>query len=213
MLERSRVDAGANFGVYTWHLARHYGCCYAFEPIPRLAAVLRRGFRGRGTQIIVQEIALSDRYAHTVLRVPLRALGWSTIEPHNRLTRTGHSVAEILEIEVECKPLDHYGLEDVGFLKIDVEGHELAVLRGAAETIAHSCPAILVEAEERHRPGTVTAVHEYLRLFGYRRMILRQGRLMELPDGEMVVPRNFLFFQPAVAQAVQTKMQASRRNS
>ena len=87
-------------------------------------------------------------------------------------------------MEVACKPLDYYGLEDVGFLKIDVEGHELAVLRGATETISRSYPSILVEAEDRHRPGTVADVCEYLSLFGYGRMILRNGQLVELsrPD-------------------------------
>jgi FkbM family methyltransferase len=209
---KTAVDAGANFGVYTWHLAKHYRRCYAFEPTPHLAAVLRRGFRGREAQIIIHEIALSDREDCTVLRIPLTALGWSTIEPHNQLHSIVHSVADIREMEVACKPLDYYGLEDVGFIKIDVEGHELAVLRGATETISRSYPSILVEAEDRHRPGTVTDVCEYLSLFGYRRMILRNGQLVELQDSAMVIPCNFFFFQPDVAKAVQMKMQVSVGN-
>jgi hypothetical protein len=109
-------------------------------------------------------------------------------------------------MEVACKPLDYYGLEDVGFLKIDVEGHELAVLRGATETISRSYPSILVEAEDRHRPGTVADVCEYLSLFGYGRMILRNGQLVELQDSARVTSCNFFFFQPDVAKAVQAKM-------
>ena len=138
--------------------------------------------------------------------------GRSTIEPQNALHSIVQSVANIREVEVACKPLDQYGLEDVGFLKIDVEGHELAVLRGATETISRSYPSILVEAEDRHRLGTVTAVCEYLRLFGYQRMILRNGQLVALQDSARVTPRNFFFFQPEVAKAVQAKMQASVGN-
>jgi hypothetical protein len=46
--------------------------------------------------------------------------------------------------------LDDYALDRVGFIKIDVEGHELAVLKGAEATIRGSMPSLLVEIEERH---------------------------------------------------------------
>jgi hypothetical protein len=74
-------------------------------------------------------------------------------------------------------------------------------------------PSILVEAEDRHRPGAVTDVYEYLSLFGYQRMILRNGQLVELQDSAIVTPCNFFFFQPDVAKAVQTEMQASVGNA
>jgi FkbM family methyltransferase len=50
------------------------------------------------------------------------------------------------EMPVHMQTLDSLGLVDVGFLKIDVEGHELAVLRGANETIAKNRPVVFMES-------------------------------------------------------------------
>jgi hypothetical protein len=48
--------------------------------------------------------------------------------------------------------LDDFHPDDIGLVNIDVEGHELAVLRGAADTFARNRPTVLVEAEEHHHP-------------------------------------------------------------
>jgi hypothetical protein len=54
------------------------------------------------------------------------------------------------------------------FLKIDVEGHELAVLHGARRTLETHRPRILVECEARHRPdGDVQPALDFLKSLGY----------------------------------------------
>ena len=58
----------------------------------------------------------------------------------------------VQSIDVPVKRLDDLHLDQVGLIKIDVEGHELAVLRGAADTLTRNRPAVLAEAEERHHP-------------------------------------------------------------
>jgi Methyltransferase FkbM domain len=68
---------------------------------------------------------------------------------------------------VPVKRLDDLHLDDIGLVKIDVEGHELAVLRGAADTLRRNRPTIVVEAEERHHPHAVAAITELLSGFGY----------------------------------------------
>jgi hypothetical protein len=69
--------------------------------------------------------------------------------------------------EVRTVRLDSLVHEPVAFVKIDVEGHELRVLNGATGVLERSKPVFLVEAEERHRPGTTASVFEFFTSRGY----------------------------------------------
>jgi hypothetical protein len=73
-------------------------------------------------------------------------------------------------------------LESVGFIKVDVEGHELAVLLGARKILERDRPAILVEAEERHRPGAVQSIRDLLTPLGYHGFMLDAGRLSPISN-------------------------------
>ncbi len=88
------------------------------------------------------------------------------------------------------------GTAVVGFIKVDVEGHELDVLRGAEATLRRDRPALLVESEERHRPGAVAAVHGFLGSLGYHGFMVDDGRLVSLggfdPSRDQNVPNDRL---------------------
>jgi FkbM family methyltransferase len=65
-------------------------------------------------------------------------------------------MSSVTSERVSVRRLDDIDLGGgVGFLKIDVEGHEEAVLAGASRTLKQSMPAVLVEVEERHHTGAV----------------------------------------------------------
>ena len=72
-------------------------------------------------------------------------------------------------------------LDDVSFgrpprlLKIDVEGQELEVLRGAERMLRDAAPVVLVEVEQRHRDGDVQEVFDYLASLGYEGSFVRGG--------------------------------------
>jgi hypothetical protein len=73
-------------------------------------------------------------------------------------------------MDVPVERLDDQGLSGVSFLKIDVEGHELPVLRGGDELLARDRPVLLVEIEQRHL-GDQTHVSDvvgHLTSRGYR---------------------------------------------
>lgn len=175
------LDIGANTGIYAWHLARYSRGLVAFEPQPRHAEFLRRAL---GPKVRVEEVALSDVEGEVILRVPRDRMqdGRATIEPGNTLESL-----DVSEIVVPRRRLDSYDFGPVGLIKVDVEGHELAVLKGGSGLIARDRPTLIVEAEDRHRPGTVEALVDYLATFGYRGHYLERGRLMPL-DG--IAPAN-----------------------
>ena len=95
--------------------------------------------------------------------------GRSTIDPANCFDP--EIIAGTDELEVETRRIDDYDLADVGFIKIDVEGHELAVLAGAAATLARHKPNLLIECNDEHQPDAVErlgawlAAHEYMAAF------------------------------------------------
>ncbi len=174
---RLALDIGANIGVYSAAMRRAARGCHAFEPNPEYAWIYREVLG----EVILHPLALSDRAGRETFRIPVIDSvaygGWGTLEPtplfEDRETRT---------FEVELARLDDLGLDPVGLIKIDVEGHEMAVLRGGAQTIRRDRPAILLEAEERHRAGVLAELFAWMAQEGYRGYVLRGGRLRPLAE-------------------------------
>ena len=81
---------------------------------------------------------------------------------------------------VAVRTLDSFAFEKVGFIKIDVEGHEAQVIEGARSTINASHPALLVEIEQRHRKRPIEDVFHQIASLGYAGYFLRHGQLTEL---------------------------------
>ncbi|HEX5210693.1 MAG TPA: FkbM family methyltransferase [Pseudolabrys sp.] len=158
------VDIGANFGVYSRELARLTDTVHAFEPSKSMADMLRRT---APRNVVVHETALSDHAGEAALRTPEGADGpvysLASIEPN-----PGGMTEPFVSVDVPLARLDSVLREHVGFVKIDVEGHELKVLEGARGLLERSKPIFLVEAEERHRRGAVASVCEFFRRYGYR---------------------------------------------
>jgi FkbM family methyltransferase len=174
---RISVDVGAFKGIYSYYMTKFSAACHAFEPNPLLATELQRSLP-RNVQ--VHQCALSGQRGETTLTIPLigasqfDALG--TIEEANRL----RGADAFARFKVECCKLDDFELRPVGFIKIDVEGHELAVLNGSRETLVRDFPTILVEAEERHRSGAVESVRDFLMTLGYKGYFLKEHQIEPL---------------------------------
>jgi FkbM family methyltransferase len=175
---RVAIDVGAADGVYTYFLCRHAQECYAFEPNPSSASRLRQYL----PEVQLHACALSDHPGELELRVPsvagLVLNGWGTVDVANTFASLPHH--KIAHFRVPCAPLDSFQLLNVGFIKIDVEGHEISVLRGARETLRSCRPNLLVEAEDRHRAGAVADVCRFLAELNYRGWFLNEGLLLPI---------------------------------
>jgi FkbM family methyltransferase len=185
---RDSIDIGANDGSYIHFMRKHSRRVYAFEPLPWLATALKRKF-SRG--VVINNIALSRSAGMAVLRMPIvdgvLVTGCATISPAAASTYSEHQ-----EIHVPMAPLDAIFTGDAGFIKIDVEGHEEAVLDGARKTLRRCRPRMLVELDERLAPGAIGRVTAFFRAQGYnghfvfRRQLLPIARfdreLMQRPE-------------------------------
>ncbi len=123
------VDVGAADGAYLAYLLLYSARVVAFEPRPQAAARLRAHF-GATALARLEEVALSDAGGTAEIRIPAQRPMLSTIARCNLLD----GASDVGMHTVRCARLDDYQLEPVGFIKIDVEGHERAVLEGARET-------------------------------------------------------------------------------
>lgn len=173
------LDVGANKGVWSWHLARWAGHVHAFEPHPKLYRILTTW---RRRNVTAHRVALSDRAGTAELRVPLRSRGFSN-QGSSLSQRRVPDDASFASVTVEARTLDSYTFDHVGLMKIDVEGHELAVLAGARETLDRCRPNLIVELEETGEGADIQASIGQVCQFGYDAFFLdRQGDLQPI-DG------------------------------
>jgi len=169
---RVSVDAGANRGVWTEMLRRHSRRVVAFEPNPKMFAELRRCARAG---VEAHPFALSDRSGTADLLVPRNDRGYSNQGASLSMTRIGDG--RFATVTVETRRLDDLDLGPVGFIKVDVEGHEIAVLEGARETLRRDRPTLVVEIEERYNTSTIAELLRAVCDFGYFAACLQHGRL------------------------------------
>ncbi|MFG1420788.1 FkbM family methyltransferase [Roseixanthobacter liquoris] len=166
-------DVGANHGLFTFFLLRQNVRVLAFEPNPRLVRIMRYRFPDaiRRGDLRLFECALSDAEGEATLHVPK---GFSPLA-----TLDGAMVSANVEMEnvaVPLRRLDAAVREEIAFIKLDVEGHEARVLLGADHLLRANLPTLLVEAEERHRPGAVASVAALLAPLGYAGLFFEAGQ-------------------------------------
>lgn len=176
------IEAGAAGGLHTWLLSRLVGAdgtVHAFEPRPRAVRNLRRLARVAGwPNVHVHPQALGGAPARDVITIP-RVGTRAQVGPANVVGRT---------VEIEVTTVDDVvaaeGLERVDLLRVDVEGHEWALLDGAAATLARDHPAIVCEIEDRHlaRHGrSAQVVLDRFADLGYAPHVFHHGALHPSP--------------------------------
>jgi len=157
------IDVGSNVGFWAWHLAREFDQVHCFEPVPIHNECLRLNSRGVDN-ISIHEEALSDKECEVELLVYDGNCGATHVDQD--CSRPGETFTKV---KSKCRTLDSYNFKNVKFLKIDCEGFELAVLKGAEKTLKKNSPVIVVEQKkENERFGLPSkGAVEYLESFGY----------------------------------------------
>jgi FkbM family methyltransferase len=149
------LDVGSWYGPWARRLARHADKIVAIEPTP-LHEVLRRTLPA-GACVVAA--AASDHLGEAEMWLSGEH---EAVRGVSSLHKRGiHHVC----IEVPLITIDSLNLEHVTFMKIDVEGHEVAALTGAADTIRRDRPRLFIEVEQRVQP--VSQVIDLLAEWGY----------------------------------------------
>jgi len=165
------LDVGAHDGAFALPFAALPGArVLAFEPLPSAFARLRAAFGDPvPAHVELRGEALGDCEGEAVLSVPVldgvpQEQWASTAKGY---AGVGGARVEERRVAVPVRRLDGFGLRDLTAVKLDAEGAEYEVLRGARETLLRCRPVLSVEIEERHRPGSTWAVPAFLDALGY----------------------------------------------
>ena len=148
------LDIGANDGTYSMYLCRFAAQLHCFEPLPWLCDDMRKKFRAAGN-VTIENCALGSKNETAVIRIPVtksrRYDTRSSLAGNlDEQLINGEKVQEIERLKVAVKKLDDFHLNNVGFIKMDVEGFELEALKGARETILRNRPTMFIEIEQQH---------------------------------------------------------------
>ena len=151
------VDVGANVGDFSRRLSQlsQGGLVIAVEPqsMPR-SVLTMAGFFKKASNILVVPVALGDTHGLTVLSIPIKTkgnvgIGLAHIGDAADFSGRFDVKKELVSLTTLDAVLARIQTGPVSFIKIDVEGGELAVLRGAIATIDAYRPAILCEIDDR----------------------------------------------------------------
>jgi len=189
--EMDAIDVGANDGCYVHFLKKYARRVYAFEPISWLADDLRRKFQNdlRTKSVVISDVALSRSSGSGVLRVPI--IDGVMVHGCSSMTEAAATkFPEAREVHIRTEPLDRIYSGELGFMKVDVEGHEEAVLEGARETIGRWQPRLQVELEESIAPGSIARVAELLRGLGYRGYFIFRHQLKPIEQFDRQIMQN-----------------------
>lgn len=167
------LDVGANLGLYTIFAARRVaetGRVIAIEPSSREMERLRKHVeQNLLSNVSLLPVALSDCSAEAVLLVAA-----ASHAGHNTLGSFGYNTQLEHREKVRAVRLDDLmesaKLERVDVIKMDIEGAELAALRGGALTLAKYRPILLMELSDRalnHQKASSTEVLSLLADYGY----------------------------------------------
>lgn len=150
---RTAVDGGAHTGAWTSVLASEFDEVVAFEPVDRYAEMIEQR-----PNVTVHRVAIGANIMQCAMEAGEENAGQSHV---------------VSGTDTWVVPLDAFGLTDLDFLKLDVEGLEQPALEGARETIERCRPWVMIERNELARDyygADPDGAHKRLRQWGYRAM-------------------------------------------
>lgn len=201
---KDAIDIGVYRGVYSYKLSELFNHIYAFEPNPLLYPYLKKNLTQIIRNITLSNYALSNNDGDTDLRIPNRSssffkdnieelykLGCATIHKNNNFVN-------YKTFNVEKKKLDKIIPKNkkIGFIKIDVEGHEEAVIQGSEDILKNNKPVLLVEIEERHSNKNIFQTIKYINSLGYKCFFVKNNVLSKIDNFSQEDKNNNFFFIP-----------------
>jgi FkbM family methyltransferase len=185
------LDIGANIGAYSYYLSKfisnYEGKCIGFEP--RKDLWLRLVKNVAASNFHAENYACSSENGYANIYLP-----------------TSHGLSLLVKMpefdglkyeKIQTVTLDSYAesneINDIAFIKIDVEGHEFEVLNGARLTIKTHVPIVLFETENRHLHVQGKSTEEFIDMMknlGYSAFVISVASLYFIQVDKRLIPQD-----------------------
>lgn len=171
------LDIGAAHGVYSYWLSRICTSVIAYEPDVHWAAALTRA---RIPNLTVRNMAVSNKSGLVEMYIPQEngatERGLGSLNPMD--------LSNVRKITVGSTVLDSEDLPAVGFIKMDIEGHETEALLGAKSLIARDQPILQIELDDRRRQNCIESAFRILGECSYVPHLLIDDDLVAITEDE-----------------------------
>ena len=141
------LDIGSNIGQWTRPLAKRFESVVCFEPNPNFRECFNKNIDDNN--VVLWPVGLSDK-------------------EHKAKQGFNSTVLQNEEGEIDCRTLDSFGLTNVDFVKIDVDGFEIPLLNGAKQTLIKNNPVINIEMKKDKRNNITQQCASILKDLGYK---------------------------------------------
>ena len=140
------LDIGSNIGQWTRPLSKKFESVVCFEPNPNFRECFNKNIKDNN--VILWPVGLSDK-------------------EHKAKQDFNSTVLRNEDGDIDCRTLDSFGLTNVDFVKIDVDGFEVPLLNGARETLTKNNPVINIEMKRDKRSNIAQESEAILKKLGY----------------------------------------------
>jgi len=141
------LDIGSNIGQWTRPLSKKFESVVCFEPNPNFRECFEKNITE--ANVLLWSYGLSDK-------------------EHKAKQDFNSTQLKNEDGNIDCRTLDSFGLTNVDFVKIDVDGFEVPLLNGAKETLTNNNPVINIEMKRDKRNNITQKCESILKDLGYK---------------------------------------------
>lgn len=164
--DKIAIDVGGNVGHIAYFLAQHSKTVHTFEAVPIVYEKLL-AIKKKAANVEVHNFAVSNFNGKAKFYVDHLRLSNSGLSDLSAVETSFKKKTKFKAVKAKVITLDSMGFENVSLVKIDVEGTELDVLKGAEKLIAEQAPAFVIEIFEPFSKCPIEDLFQFMFDRGY----------------------------------------------